>query len=265
VRTTGERAFICVRQLTKAFDAGGSSGATLVLKNLDLTVEQGKLLAIVGPNGCGKTTLLKIVAGLIRPDEGEVTIGGRLAAQSRFGMMFQNYSASLFPWLRNIDNIGFVLDDDFGVGLRRRREYVREFVRDVVGLKDLPLDKYPYQCSGGQQQLVALTRELAYRPEVLLLDEPFAALDYERRLQQHHHLLSIWQRTGLTGLLVSHDLDDALFLADSIAILSHRPTSVVEIFEVNLPRPRRAEIQAEQAYAELRGKILRKFLEVLRS
>jgi NitT/TauT family transport system ATP-binding protein len=265
VRSDYDPAFISVRGLTKSFRAEGSNRATQVIEHLDLDIGKGELLAIVGPNGCGKTTLLKIVAGLIEPDEGAVTIGGRPAAESRFGLMFQNYSATLFPWLKNIDNIGFVLDSNFGSGLHRRREYVREFVRDMMGLKDLPLNKYPYQCSGGQQQLVALARELAYRPEVLLLDEPFAALDYERRLQQHNHLLSIWQKTGVSGVIVSHDLDDALFLADNIAILSHRPASVVEVFEIGLPRPRRAEIQAEQAYAELRTRILRKFLEVLRS
>lgn len=256
-------AYIIARNIGKTFTTPNEQ-STRVLAGLSLSVGRGEMLAILGPNGSGKTTLLRVIAGLLRPDEGQVTIGGRLPAEARVGMMFQGYAGSLFPWLTNVDNIAFVLESEIG-GRRERRQYARHFVEKTMGLADLPLDKHPHQCSGGQQQLVALARELAYRPDVLLLDEPFAALDYERRLQQHQHLMSIWQRTGVTIVLVSHDVDDALFLGDRIALLSHRPASVVALYDVDLPRPRRAEVQGETRYAQQRALVLNRFLEVLRA
>jgi NitT/TauT family transport system ATP-binding protein len=254
-------AYIEVEGLSKSYS--GESGASVpILASLDLQVRRGELLAVLGPNGSGKTTFLRILAGLIEADAGRATIDGRPPREARIGLMLQNYAASLFPWLTNLDNIAFALDETFGAR-RQKREYVRRFVQDM-DLGDVPLRRYPYQCSGGQQQLVALARELAYRPDVLLLDEPFAALDYERRIQQHNHLLRLWQKTGATIVLVSHDVDDALFLADRVVLFSHRPASIAGVFEIALPRPRRIEVQAEQEYATLRSALLQRFLAVLR-
>jgi NitT/TauT family transport system ATP-binding protein len=231
------------------------------LGSISLEVARGELIAILGPNGSGKTTLLKVLAGLLDVDGGTVSINGSPPAQSRVGLMLQSYGVSLFPWLKNVDNLAFVLDKRFA-DRHERRQYVEQFTRKM-GLADLPLDRYPYQCSGGQQQLLALARELIYEPDVLLLDEPFAALDYERRLVQHKHLLEIWTKSAGTIVLVSHDIDDALFLADRVVLLSRGPSVIAETFEVALPRPRRSELLLDSAYIDLRRTVHRRFMELL--
>jgi NitT/TauT family transport system ATP-binding protein len=235
---------------------------TTVLDSLSLDIPAGEFVVVLGPNGSGKTTLLMVLAGLLAPDSGTISIGGCRPQDARVGLMLQNYSASLYPWLRNVDNIAFVLDGAHK-GQQHKREYVRTFVAEM-GLSDLPLRQYPYQCSGGQKQLVALARELIYQPSVLLLDEPFAALDYERRLQQQNYLLGLWERTRTTIVLVSHDVDDAVFLADRIVVLSKRPARVAATIDVTLPRPRTVEMQTGPDYAALRGQVLQTFLGVLR-
>lgn len=254
--------YIEITDISKSY-VGPTGEASPVLERFSLSVNRGELISIFGPNGCGKSTLLNIVADLLPPDSGSVSIDGKRAADARIGFVFQKYSESLFPWLRNVDNIAFSLDSSSG-SRRVKRMAVRSFVKDM-GLEALPLDQYPYQCSAGQQQLVALARELIYKPDVLLMDEPFVSLDYDRRLSQQEHLLNTWARTKSTILLVSHDIDEAIYLADRVVLLSQRPARIAAVFAVGLPRPRTIDTLASEAFFRLKAPILRAFMEIIRT
>jgi len=253
-------AYIHIKNLYKSY-AGSTGENNQVLENLNIEVKKGEFVSVFGPNACGKTTLLNIIAGLIDFDKGSVTIDGKEPSKSRVGFVFQDYSDSLFPWFKNIDNIAFSLDYSFG-SKKQKHERIRNYVKEM-GLEELPLDKYPYQCSGGQQQLVALIRELIYAPDVLLLDEPFASLDYDRRISQQEYLLTTWERTQSTIIFVSHELDEAVLLADRLILLSQRPAKVADIYDINLPRPRNIELYEQEAFFKLKVPILHKFREVI--
>ncbi len=253
-------AYIEISNLNKVF-RDSAEGKTQALKSVNLRIDKGEFVSIFGPNACGKTTLLNIIADLCDYDEGLIKIDGKEPAKSRIGFVFQNYSESLFPWLKNIDNIGFSLDSSFG-SKRQKNKYINEYVK-AMGLGELPLDKYPYQCSGGQQQLVSLVRELIYDPDVLLMDEPFASLDYEMRISQQEFLLTSWEKTRYTVIFVSHELDEAIFLADRLILLSTRPGEVYASFDINLKRPRKIEMLEEKMFFDLKIPILQKFREII--
>ncbi len=217
------------------------------LDNVDLTLEDGEFVSVVGASGCGKSTLLRIVAGLEAASGGELTLDGApLTGPGRDrGMVFQQYT--LYPWLCAQDNVEF--------GLRhlpraQRCEVARRFL-DVVGLLDFA-GSYPFQLSGGMQQRVAIARALALRPSILLMDEPFGALDAQTRSLMQELLLSIWERDRLSVLFVTHDIDEAIFLADRICVLSAKPGRVREIIDVHLPRPRQFAQQVEREFLELK-------------
>lgn len=252
--------YIEIQNVCKTYkDASGGSSA--VLDGIDLDIRQGEFLSVFGPNGCGKSTLFNIMADLIEPDEGAITIDGKKSTESRIGYVFQNYSESLYPWLKNVDNIAFSLDNRVGKR-QRNRDHVREFVMKM-GLDELPLDKYPYECSAGQQQLVALARELIYEPDVLLMDEPFVSLDYDRRLSQQEYLLNSWTKTNTTILFISHEIDEAIYLADRLVMLSQKPARISETFKINLPRPRDVRMLESQKFFELKVPILQSFREII--
>ncbi len=253
-------AYININNLSKSYKETNGNNIQ-VLENISLDIKKGEFVAIFGPNACGKTTLINIIAGLIDFDKGSVTIDGKEPSKSKVGFVFQDYNDSLFPWFKNIDNIAFSLDSPFG-SKKQRHEYIRNYVKEI-GLEELPLDKYPYQCSGGQQQLVALIRELIYDPDVLLMDEPFASLDYDRRVSQQEHLLNSWHKTKSTILFVSHELEEAIFLADRLFLLSQRPASIVAIYDIGLPRPRNIQMFEQEAFFKLKVPILRKFREII--
>lgn len=253
--------YIDICGVSKSF-AIGEGEPVRVVDGLSLGIERGRFVALLGPNGSGKTTLLHLIAGLLPCDAGSIRIGGKPPTEARIGFVFQNYRESLFPWMTNLDNIAFPLGSAGSRSERRRQ--VREFVAEMQ-LTDLPLNRYPYQCSGGQQQLIALLRELILKPDVLLLDEPFASLDYDRRLTQYARVLASWAKTGTTVILVSHELDEAIYLSDSVLLLSKRPASVHGVFEVPLPRPRELELLESEAFFQLRRPVLKHFLEIIRA
>jgi len=253
-------AHININSLYKSYEE--SDGENIqVLNNINLKIGKGEFISVFGPNACGKTTLLNIIAGLIDFNKGSVTIDGKEPSKSKVGFVFQDYNDSLFPWLKNIDNIAFSLKSSFGPK-KKRREYVCSYVKKME-LEELPLGKYPYQCSGGQQQLVALIRELIYDPDVLLLDEPFASLDYDRRISQQEHLLKTWKKTKSTIVFVSHELDEAILLADRLILLSQRPATIVDIYDIGLPRPRSIELYEQEVFFKLKVPILHKFREII--
>lgn len=227
--------------IRKAFPHSGQPSP--VLEELSFSLWRGERLVLFGPNACGKTTLLRIALGLVAPDEGHVRYGFE-DWQQRVGYVPQNYEASLLDWRKVIDNIAFPLELR-GVPKRQRQAMARELVEEVgLTLADADLDKYPSQLSGGQKQQVALARALIIKPALLLVDEPFSALDIQMSSIVSRQLFQVCQRTGAALLLVSHDVDAALEIATRVLILSERPARVTfqlqhdEIEKLPLPELR---------------------------
>ncbi len=223
-----------VTQVTKSFptDTGEDMKA---LCGVTLEVEAGEFICILGPSGCGKTTLLRIIAGLEQPTGGQVLVDGEPVdgPTPRLGMIFQDYS--LFPWRRVLDNISFGLELA-GVDTTTRAATARKYL-ELVGLSEFA-DAFPYELSGGMRQRVAVARALATEPAVVLMDEPFGALDAQTRNAMQRELLEIWHKTKKTVLFVTHSVDEAVFHADRIVVLTTRPGRIREVVEVNEPRPR---------------------------
>jgi len=246
-RALCEGAFLSLRNVDKAFPQSDGS-RTAVLNGFCLDVKRGEILALFGPNGCGKSTLLNLSVGLATPDSGSVTFcDGPMDAIS-FGYAFQHYEASLFPWLTVLDNIALKLAID-SVPKRDRRERTREFV-GRFGLS-LPLNAHPYQLSGGQKQMVALLRTLVYRPALCVLDEPLSSLDYHNAQDIMARMSANWADCGSTVLLVSHDIEQAVFLADRVIVLGRKPARAVATLEVPFERPRTRELLESQAFFDL--------------
>jgi sulfonate transport system ATP-binding protein len=238
--------FVTLTRVSKAF--ASRTGTLLALDAIDLTIKSGEIVAVLGPSGCGKSTLLRLIAGLDRPSGGRVRLGGRdvTGVDPRCAIVFQE--PRLFPWQTIARNVE--------VGARRSpTTHAPESLLHIIGLSGFG-DSYPHQLSGGMAQRAALARALIGRPEVLLLDEPFAALDAFTRMQMQDLLLSAWHAFEPTVILVTHDVDEALFLADRIVIMSHRPSSVVETIDVRVPRPRD---RGDSALVPLRATILSHF------
>ncbi|MFO1133805.1 MAG: ABC transporter ATP-binding protein [Rhodoblastus sp.] len=233
-----------------------SLGGVDIVRGLSLVAGQGEFISVVGPSGCGKTTLLTCLAGLRRVDSGEVVFEGRALSEPPEGMalIFQDYSRSLLPWRRNLDNVLFGMRRIDGSGADKRARATEMLA--AVGLKGFEAH-YPWQVSGGMQQRVAIARALAAKPRLLLLDEPLAAVDAQTRADIQDLLLRLSAELGKTCLLVTHDVDEAIYMADRVLVLSNRPTRVIEDIRVRLPRPRdQIATRAEPEFLELRQRIL---------
>lgn len=209
--------------------------AVNALQEINLTVKHHEFVSILGTSGCGKSTLLRIIGGLEKPTTGKVLVEGReiKGPGADRGMVFQAYT--LFPWLTVAQNIEFGLKER-GVAPEERQRITKKYI-EVVGLKNFE-NAYPKALSGGMKQRVAIARALANDPEVLLLDEPFGALDMQTRGVMQELLLNVWQQSPKTIIMVTHDIDEAIFLADRVIVMTARPGSVKEIINVDLPRPR---------------------------
>jgi len=223
-----------IRAISKRFEVE-AEGAVPVLDGIDLSIEDNEFVALIGRSGCGKTTLLNIIAGLIAPSAGEVRIHGeRVTGPGRGkGMVFQQHA--LFPWLTAIENVAFGCRSR-GMG-RRERDGIARALIELVGLAGYE-DKYPAQLSGGMQQRVAIARALALDPEILLMDEPFGALDELTRIEMQDELLRVWQARKKTVVFVTHSIPEALVLSDRIVVLSARPGRIAREFRITVPRPR---------------------------
>jgi NitT/TauT family transport system ATP-binding protein len=244
-----------VTNLRKAYGHGADE--TEAIADVSFEVAEGEFLCIVGPSGCGKTTLLKTVSGLLAPSSGTVELSGEAVTEppERMALVFQDYSRSLYPWMRVGENVAFPL---------RRRKLTRE-ERDrtvhqaveSVGLAG-SIDQYPWQLSGGMQQRVAIARGLAYQPEILLMDEPFASVDAQTRADLEDLVLQIRDDYGITVLFVTHDIDESVYMADRVVILTARPSRVQEVLEIDLPRPRH-QVQTKELpdFAHLRAHVYR--------
>ncbi|MFF3143708.1 ABC transporter ATP-binding protein [Streptomyces sp. NPDC057927] len=238
-------ASLVVSGLNKVYE--GSGRRVEAVRDLTFTVEAGELVCLVGPSGCGKTTLLKCMGGLLTPTAGEVRLNDRPVSGPPPGMafVFQEYGRSLFPWMRVRENVELPLKQK-PLSKARRRELVTDAL-ESVGLTDAA-GAYPWQLSGGMQQRVAIARALAYEPDVLLMDEPFAALDAITRDVLHDELTRIWRETQLSVLFVTHNVREAVRLAERVVLLSSRPGRVAHEWRVDIPQPRRIE---DAAVAEL--------------
>jgi len=226
---------LSVQDLCHGFTVNGK--AVPVFQGVSLDIAQGEFLGVLGPSGCGKSTLLQIIAGLLPSVSGRVMFEGHpiVAPPEDMVYLFQQYNKSLLPWRSTKANVGFALE---GRGLSRQEKNERclEYLR-IVGLADFA-DHFPWQLSGGMQQRVAIARALAANPKVLLMDEPFSAVDALTRLELQTLVLDVWAKSKLTIVMVTHDVDEAVFMADRIAMLGERPSSVATVVETGLPRPR---------------------------
>ncbi len=241
---------VTVRGLSKSF------AGTPLYTNFSLDLPRSKIVSIFGPNGCGKSTLMNMIAGLLPPDTGEILFDGKSLKDTQIGYVFQNYRDALFPWLTAWDNIAYPLKRQ---GMKPAA--VKARVEELVALFEIRFDlqRYPYELSGGQMQTVCIMRSMATRPEVLFLDEPFSALDFEMTLFIRAKLQEAHLATGTTMVIVSHDLEDAVFLADRILLLTRRPTRIAEIVPFDLPRPRLPEAVADPAFVRAKAHTLEVF------
>lgn len=224
-----------------------------VLEKTNLKINPGEFVSIVGTSGCGKSTLLKMLIGLEQPSKGTIQIGDRVvdSPSVEVGMVFQE--ARLYPWLTIRKNIEFGLPKGFPK--EKKKKIVKHYL-ELVGLTGFE-NAYPSQLSGGMQQRASIARALVGNPNVLLLDEPFGALDAFTRITMQNEVLKIWEKEKRTMILVTHDIDEAIFLSDRIVIFSERPGRVKEIIDVNLPRPRD---RSREEFLRIRKKILTSFI-----
>lgn len=220
---------ISIKHLTQTFPDRATGGRFVALDDVTLDVPAGQFLSLVGPSGCGKSTLLDLVAGLTTPTTGEVTLDGRPVTGPGLdrGVVFQQYA--LFPWRTAQANIEFGLEEK-KIPRRERAERAREML-ELVGLSAFA-DRYPHELSGGMKQRVAIARSLAYEPGVLLMDEPYAALDAQTREALQDDLLGIWRRTGTTILFITHAIEEAVYLSQRVAVMTSRPGRIKEIIDI---------------------------------
>lgn len=246
---------ITIRGLTKYY-----AGAPLYEK-FDLDIPRRKFISIFGPNGCGKSTLINMVAGLVPIDAGDILFDGKERKDTKIGYVFQNYREAMFPWMRTIDNIAYPLKLE-----GRSKAEIRNRVDELAASFGIGFDlnRYPYELSGGQQQTASIMRALAPNPEVVLLDEPFSALDFEMTLFIREKLQEVFLASGTTMILVSHDLEEAVYLADQLILLTKRPTQVAEIIPYEDARPRTVETLSSPVFVETKKRSLEIFQREVR-
>jgi NitT/TauT family transport system ATP-binding protein len=246
VSTTAEHAVVRAAGVTKTFPQGNVTA----LQDIDLELEPREFVSLIGPSGCGKSTLLRVIGDLIRPTSGSVTVNGKPARQARndgdYGIVFQD--AVLFDWRTVAKNIALPLEL---LGWDRRRRGAR--VGEMLELVELTgfADHHPWQLSGGMQQRVAIARALAFQPPLLLMDEPFGALDEMTRERLNLELLEIWQRTENTVVFVTHSIAEAVFLSTRVVVMSPRPGRIAGEVDVDLPYPRTVETREDPRFFEL--------------
>jgi NitT/TauT family transport system ATP-binding protein len=258
----GGGAAISVANVDVTYGVGGAEPVK-ALSGISLDVPDGAFVSLVGPSGCGKSTLLKVVADLMAPTRGNVTVGGspprHLRHAGRIGLVFQQ--ANLMPWLKAEDNIALLRNLVAGRGAARADTSIAELTR-TVGLAGFEA-KYPHQLSGGMQQRVALARALALDPAVLLMDEPFAALDEITRDRMAFELMRLWHHYRKTVLFVTHSLAEAVFLSDRVVLMSARPGRIHQVFEIDLPRPRDRETRLTDRFHQIVSELNRELYRVM--
>jgi NitT/TauT family transport system ATP-binding protein len=240
---SGENEILVVRDVTKHFRT--PDGVVTAVDNVSLGVKQGEFLAVIGPSGCGKSTLFNVVGGLLGDYEGEVTVAGEriTGPHASVGMVFQEEST--FPWRTVVENVSFPLEIE-GMAKAKRHDKARHFI-NMVGLDGFE-NRYPNELSGGMRQRVSLARTLASEPKILLMDEPFAALDEQTRLLLGDKVLQIQQELKQTTLLITHNITEAVQLSDRILVMTYRPGKIKRVVDIDLPRPRTSEVVGSDAF-----------------
>lgn len=244
-----------IKDLRKAYGQGADEH--LAIKGVTLGADKGEFVCIVGPSGCGKTTLLRCLSGLLPPTSGSVELHGKTVdgPPDEMALVFQEYNRSLFPWMSVRRNVEMPLKKRMR-SRQERHQAVSEALA-AVGLSGFE-NRYPWQLSGGMQQRVAIARAIAYRPEILLMDEPFASVDAQTRSELEDLVLRVRREFGVTVLFVTHDIDEAVYLADRVVILSPPPCEVQEVLDIDLPRPRNQTSTKElPKYSQLRAYVYR--------
>ena len=240
-----------IKKVSKTYNSQ-SDNPVIALNDVDLNVAEGEFVSIIGPSGCGKSTLFNVIGGLIDDHEGEVLIEGRPVdgAHKDVGVVFQEEST--FPWRSTLDNVAFPLEIE-GIDKDEREQLARKFIK-LVGLDGFE-DHYPAQLSGGMKQRTAVARTLAYEPRIMLLDEPFGALDEQTRMLLGDKMLEIWAALNQTMLLITHNITEAVQLSDRVVVMSYRPGTIKEIIEIDLPRPRSSEVISTPEFGTYVGKL----------
>jgi NitT/TauT family transport system ATP-binding protein len=247
--TRTPRPVVEIAAVSKAFEAA-SGGRTVAIDGIDLAIGEGEFVSLIGPSGCGKSTLLRLIGDLTAPTSGTVTVNGKLARRARldrdYGIVFQ--APVLFDWRSVQANVALPLEVK-GTPGAERDERVRTML-DLVELKEFARH-YPYQLSGGMQQRVSIARALALEPSILLMDEPFGALDEMTRERLNAEVQRIWQQTGTTIVFVTHSIPEAVFMSSRVVVMSPRPGRIVRVIEIDLPRPRTDDTREATRYFEL--------------
>ena len=240
-----------ISEVSKTYDLD-SENPVQALDRVTLDVADGEFVSVIGPSGCGKSTLFNIVGGLIAQYEGNVLIDGHAVdgAHRDVGVVFQEEST--FPWRTTLDNVAFPLEVQ-GLAKADREERARKFV-SLVGLEGFE-NHYPAQLSGGMKQRTAVARTLAYEPRIMLLDEPFGALDEQTRMLLGDKMLEIWAALNQTMLLITHNITEAVQLSDRVVVMSFRPGKIKEVIEIDLPRPRSSEVISTPKFGEYVGRL----------
>ncbi len=240
---------IAARGVNKIFEASGA-GQVIALQNINLEVQAGEFVSLIGPSGCGKSTLLRLIADLIAPSSGDLSVNGKPPSQARldrdYGMVFQ--AATLYDWRTVTKNVQLPLEI-MGYPPDKRKARAREML-ELVELGKFE-QHYPWQLSGGMQQRVAIARALAFEPSLLLMDEPFGALDEFTRERMNMELLRIWRQTGITVVFVTHSIPEAVFLSSRVVVMSPRPGRITQVIDIDLPHPRVFETRELPRFFEL--------------
>ena len=252
---------VSIQSLGKVFET--RNGEVVALKDINLDIGENEFITVVGPSGCGKSTLLNIIAGLDQPSSGKVFCNGEEVVGTGIerGVVFQQYA--LFPWLTVLGNV------EFGLKLQgKKKDEARRIAEKYIDLVDLSdfIHAYPKELSGGMKQRVAIARAYAANPSVLLMDEPFGALDAQTRTQLQEELIKTWEKEQKTCFFITHDVDEAILLGGRVVIMGARPGTIKEIVEVNIPHPRTQETRMSQEFVDLKNyiwsKVYKEFLEV---
>lgn len=249
---------LTLSNISKSFPTKDPGGEIPVIDNLSLEIPEKKIIALFGPNGCGKTTILNMIAGIETPDSGEISFEHNGIDRLKVGYVFQNFREMLLPWESALSNISF--------GLRARGALRSTAIDESKAFLEehriqIPESNYSYQLSIGQQQTVILARILLQNPQLLILDEPFTALDHDARFRMHDTVSSIVKQAESTTILVTHDVDEALFLSDEFILISKRPARVINRFQVPFEHPRRHDLIASTEFSDLRREVMAAFVE----
>jgi NitT/TauT family transport system ATP-binding protein len=252
---------LSINSLNKSFL---NKGQTIpVLKDFALEVNKSDFISIFGPNGCGKSTLLSLIAGIDVPTSGSLKLNFGKDGKDKISVVFQDYNSSLMPWKTCLKNIYFPFEKNDQFSQQEKEEKAKDVLL-MLGINErLPLNSYPYQMSGGEKQLTCIARALITEPEILLFDEPFASLDFQTRIEMISIVEQIWLKTKKTIIFISHDIEEAIRLADRLLLLTPRPATISKEYLIPFDRPRTFELEANREFIELRNEILKDFTNIL--